>query len=211
MKYEHILVTHFKQRCSLIWCEQTNKAAWIDPGGDIELLIESTKNKDLTFEKILLTHGHGDHIAGAKQLAEYYHIPIIGPESADTFLFEALPAQCQMMQLPLCDVFFPDQWLTDGELVTLGHETLQVMHCPGHTPGHVIFVSRSANTLFGGDVLFYESIGRTDFMLSSYDTLIESIKHKLFMLPDDMIVVPGHGHLTTIGHEKIHNPYVKIK
>lgn len=209
MKYEHILVTNFAQRCSLIWCEQTRSAAWIDPGGDVKKLIAHAEKKELEFKKVILTHGHADHIAGAKPLAEHYGIPIVGPHHDDKFLFDALPVQCQMFGLPQTPAFLPTKWLRDHDTLIIGQEKLSVLHCPGHTPGHVVLVSHKENVAFCGDVLFKQSIGRTDFPLSNHADLIHSIKTKLFTLPDNTIVVPGHGELTTIGDEKAHNPFLK--
>ncbi len=208
MKYRIIPVTDYQQNCSLLWCEHTLKAALIDPGGEIERLLDVVRHEGVTVEKVLLTHGHMDHVGAARAIAQRLSVPVIGPHLEDVFWLQSLPQQAQMFGFPHVDVLHPDQWLTDGETVTVGEITLLVLHCPGHTPGHVVFYHAASKTAFVGDVLFQGSIGRTDFPRGDYDTLIDSIVNKLFPLGDDVTFIPGHGPCSTFGHERRHNPFV---
>ena len=208
MKYRIIPVTSYQQNCSLIWCEQSNKAALIDPGGDIEQLLDAVKQQGVVLEKLLLTHGHLDHVGGTQQLAEQLQLPIIGPHRADEFWLQALPQQSQRFGFPDTPPLKTDQWLEDGEQITVGEQSLQVIHCPGHTPGHVVFHHQAAQLAFVGDVLFQGSIGRTDFPQGDYDTLINSIRNKLLPLGDEVTFIPGHGPCSTLGHERKFNPFL---
>ena len=209
MKYKIIPVTAYQQNCSLIWCENTNKAALIDPGGDIEVLLAQVDELGLQLEKILLTHGHLDHVGGAKQIAIKLEVPIIGPHQADAFWLQSLPKQSEMFGFAYIDAFEPDQWLEEGETIKVGDVELSVLHCPGHTPGHVVFYSEADGLVFVGDVLFQGSIGRTDFPQGDYDSLITSIKEKLLPLGDDVMFVPGHGPMSSLGHERQNNPFLQ--
>jgi glyoxylase-like metal-dependent hydrolase (beta-lactamase superfamily II) len=208
LKYRVIPVTDYQQNCSLVWCSETHKAALIDPGGETELLMRAVREERVQLEKLLLTHGHLDHVGGAQELAEQLNIPIIGPHQADAFWLEALPSQAEMFGFPDLDVVTPSRWLLDGEQVTVGNEVFDVIHCPGHTPGHVIFYNAASSIAFTGDVLFQNSIGRTDFPKGSYEALISSIKEKLLPLGDDVIFVPGHGPNSTFGEERKNNPFL---
>ena len=209
MKFSIIPVTPYQQNCSLIWCEATGKAALVDPGGDVERLLQEVERQEVTLEKILLTHGHLDHVGGALELSGQLGLPILGPQEEDTFLLESLPGQAQMFGFPPTQAFLPDQWLRHGELVTVGELTLDVIHCPGHTPGHIVFMSQEARIAFVGDVLFMGSIGRTDFPRGNHAALIQSIRERLFPLGDDIRFIPGHGPMSTFGHERLTNPYVR--
>ena len=209
MKYQVIPVTPYQQNCSLIWSEKTNKAALIDPGGDVDLLLANIERRAVELEKILLTHGHIDHVGAARQMADKLNLPIIGPHLADAFWLDLLPRQAEMFGFAPLDSFIPDQWLEHGMTVTVGDVDLSVLHCPGHTPGHVVFYSAKDKLAFVGDVLFKGSIGRTDFPQGDYDTLINSIKEKLLPLGDDVIFVPGHGPLSSFGAERISNPFLQ--
>lgn len=208
MKYQIIPVTPFQQNCSLVWCEQTLKAAVIDPGGNIDRILDAVREHGLTLEKILLTHGHIDHVGGAAKLAEQQRLPIIGPHVADKMWLEQLPIQSQKFGFPASAAFEPSQYLQDGDEVTVGNSVLKVFHCPGHTPGHVVFWSEADKLAFVGDVLFRGSIGRTDFPGSSYQALIDSISHKLWPLGNDTRFVPGHGPMSTFAEERQSNPFV---
>lgn len=208
MKHIVIPVTPYQQNCSLIWCEATRRAALIDPGGDEDRLLAAVEQHGLQLEKLLLTHGHRDHAGAAGLLSEQLGIPIEGPHEEDAFLLEALPQQSVLFGFPHVDAFLPDRWLHDGDRVTVGELELQVLHCPGHTPGHVVFFQPEAWMAFVGDVLFKGSIGRTDFERGNYRALIESIRGKLWPLGDDVVFVPGHGALSSFGQERRSNPFV---
>ncbi|BBB25422.1 MBL fold metallo-hydrolase [Amphritea japonica] len=208
MKYSIIPVTPFQQNCTLLWCEQSKKVAVVDPGGDIEKVLEKIADLGLTLEKILLTHAHIDHAGGTAELAKQTGVPIEGPHIGDKFWIDALSQQSQMFGFPQVEMFTPDRWLEDGDSLTVGEETLQVLHCPGHTPGHVVFYSIESQLAQVGDVLFQGSIGRTDFPQGDHDTLIGSIREKLFPLGDEVAFIPGHGPMSTLGHERQTNPFV---
>jgi glyoxylase-like metal-dependent hydrolase (beta-lactamase superfamily II) len=208
MQYRIIPVTPFEQNCSLIWCEQTRKAAVVDPGGDLNRILAAVKEEGVTLEKILLTHAHIDHAGGTGELAESQHLPIIGPHKGDDFWIQGLPQQAAMFGFKPAKMFTPDRWLEDGESVQVGNVTLSVIHCPGHTPGHVVFFDPASKLAIVGDVLFNGSIGRTDFPGGNHQQLIDSIKQKLFVLGDDIDFIPGHGPMSTFGNEKKFNPFV---
>lgn len=209
MKYLNIPVTAFSQNCSVIWDDETQHAAVVDPGGDADTLIAVLAEHNLTPSQILLTHGHLDHAGAAAELAAHYHIPIVGPHPLDAFWLDNLPAQSRMFGLPECAPLTPDRWLEEGQTVQLGTVTLEVMHCPGHTPGHIVFFDRAGRLLISGDVIFSGGVGRTDFPQSSHSDLIAAIKTKLLPLGDDVTFIPGHGPLSTLGRERLSNPFLQ--
>lgn len=211
MRYTIIPVTPYEQNCTLLVCEKTRQAALVDPGGDLDILLETVKQQGVTLESILVTHGHLDHVGGVAALSQKLSLPIIGPHVEDEFWIQALPEQCRMFGFPKSDSFVPSRWLKDGDSVEVGNEKLQVIHCPGHTPGHVVFHSASANLAIVGDVLFKGSIGRTDFPKGDYQTLINSIQLKLWPLGKDVAFIPGHGPMSTFGEEMRSNPFVKVR
>ncbi|MGD8164372.1 MBL fold metallo-hydrolase [Pantoea sp. FN0307] len=208
MDYHIITVTAFAQNCSLIWCSETHEAALVDPGGDAELIKQQVEAKKVTITAILLTHGHLDHVGAAAELAAYYGVEIIGPHKLDAFWLEALPTQSQMFGLAECAPLTPDRWLEEGETVQVGNATLEVLHCPGHTPGHIVFYHRAGRLLISGDVIFNGGVGRTDFPQGSHQALIDSIKNKLLPLGDNITFIPGHGPISTLGRERISNPFL---
>lgn len=208
LSYLTVPVTAFQQNCSLIWDEQTRQAAVIDPGGDLDELLAQVKRLDLKLEQIWLTHAHIDHAGGTGELASRLDLPIIGPHPGDQFWIDALPQQSQMFGFPQALAFTPTRWLHEGDTVTLGSHTVQVRHCPGHTPGHVVFYSPDLQRAFVGDVLFAGSIGRTDFPKGDFDQLIASIKTKLWPLGDETVFIPGHGPESSFGRERKSNPFV---
>ncbi|EAS64307.1 MULTISPECIES: MBL fold metallo-hydrolase [Photobacterium] len=208
LKYQIVPVTPFQQNCSIIWCDETNQAAIVDPGGDIEQLTKVVDELGLTVTQLILTHGHLDHVGGTAPLAQSLNVPVIGPHKDDEFWLQGLPRQSEMFGFPMTEAFEPTQWLNDGDEIHVGNQTLQVLHTPGHTPGHVILFSNDANVAFVGDVLFKGGIGRTDFPRGDHPTLINAIKTKLWPLGDDVTFVPGHGPLSTFGHERATNPFV---
>ena len=210
MNIEIIPVTAFQQNCSLIWDDKKN-AAIIDPGGEADKLIKRIEELGLNLQAILLTHGHLDHVGAAEKVKQQFNVPILGSNSKDDYWFKGLPQQSEKFGM-LFEVatFEPDRWLDkEGEILTIGDFTFEVLHLPGHTPGHIGFIEHQKRVAFTGDVLFKSGIGRTDFPGGSYDEIIDSIREKLYRLDDDMIIVPGHGPYTTIGIEKQTNPYVK--
>ncbi|GAA5443223.1 hydroxyacylglutathione hydrolase GloC [Microbulbifer sp. NBRC 101763] len=211
LQFHSVPVTPFQQNCTLLWCEDSKRAAVVDPGGDIDKILAAVEERGLKLEKILLTHGHLDHVGGTAALAGQLQLPIEGPHQDDNFWIEQLPMQAQMFGFPAVEVFTPDRWLEQGDTVTVGEEELEVYHCPGHTPGHVVFFHRPSNLALVGDVLFSGSIGRTDFPQGDHDTLIRSIKERLWPLGDEVRFVPGHGPMSTFGQERKTNPFVADK
>jgi glyoxylase-like metal-dependent hydrolase (beta-lactamase superfamily II) len=203
-----IPVTPFAQNCSLVWCSRTGSGAVIDPGGDLDRVLEAARKGNVRLEKILLTHAHIDHAGGAAELARDLKLPIVGPHRGDQFWIEGLPEQGRMFGVGRSETFVPDTWLDEGDRVQFGDVEFDVRHCPGHTPGHVVFFNPAQRIAFVGDVLFAGSIGRTDFPGGDFDTLIRSIRDKLFVLGDDVRFVPGHGPMSTFGDERRTNPFV---
>ncbi len=201
-------VTPLQQNCTIVWCAKTNKAAVIDPGGEVPRLLKALADQDLTLEKIWITHGHLDHAGGAAALQEATGVPIEGPHPDDQFWIDDIGVNGARWGMPDARSFTPDRWLGDGDVVTLGETEFEVVHCPGHTPGHVVFFHRQARFAQVGDVLFKGSIGRTDFPRGNFDDLIASITGKLWPLGGEVQFVPGHGPMSTFGAERKSNPYV---
>lgn len=201
-------VTPLQQNCTTVWCTATQKAAVIDPGASGEAILGEIGRRGLTLDQIWITHGHLDHAGGAADLQERSGAPIIGPHPADQFWIEGIPQQGQMYGLPDARSFTPTRWLAGGDVLTLGDTTWQVRHCPGHTPGHVIFFNEASRFAQVGDVLFQGSVGRTDFPQSDHQSLIQSIVTQLWPLGDDVTFVPGHGPISTFGAERRSNPFV---
>ena len=208
LKYKIVPVTPFEQNCTLLWCTETHKAAVVDPGGDLDRILAAAEDEGVILEKVLLTHAHIDHAGGTAELAKSAGLPIEGPHKDDNFWIQGLAMQAQMFGFPAPEVFTPNRWLEDGDTVTVGNETLEVLHTPGHTPGHVVFFHRGSKLAQVGDLLFNGSIGRTDFPKGDYNTLIHSIREKLFPLGDDVSFICGHGPMSTFGQERATNPFV---
>jgi glyoxylase-like metal-dependent hydrolase (beta-lactamase superfamily II) len=208
MQYKIIPVTPYQQNCTLFWCDKTREAAIIDPGGDTRQVVNQLNVLELKATQILLTHGHIDHAGGANELAKILGIPIIGPHREDAFLLESMSQQAVMFGFGSSEACKPDQWLDQGDEITIGEEKLEVHHCPGHTPGHVVFFHRATQIAQVGDVLFNGSIGRTDFPRGDYATLIHSIRNRLWPLGDEVRFIPGHGPESTFGEERRSNPFV---
>ncbi len=208
LRYQTIPVTAFEQNCSIVWDDDTRRAAIIDPGGDVDVLIDAAKQLGVTLEQIWLTHAHIDHAGATAELAEKLKLPITGPHPGDQFWIDLLPQQGTMFGMPNTRAFTPDRWLKDKDTVELAGHVLDVRHCPGHTPGHVVFHSPEMKRAFVGDVLFAGSIGRTDFPQGDHATLISSIRERLWPMGDDTVFIPGHGPESTFGRERKTNPYV---
>ncbi|MBD1558331.1 MBL fold metallo-hydrolase [Vibrio sp. S9_S30] len=208
LQYRVVPVTSFQQNCSIVWCDVTMEAIVVDPGGDVPKLEAMIRDLGVKIVKIVLTHGHLDHVGGTEELARSHNVDIIGPHKADNFWLQGLEGQSQMFGFPLTEAFEPTTWLDEGDIVTFGQEQLDVLHTPGHTPGHVILHSQASQTAFVGDVLFHGGVGRTDFPQGDFNTLIRSIKEKLWPLGDDVKFVPGHGPESTFGRERATNPFV---
>jgi glyoxylase-like metal-dependent hydrolase (beta-lactamase superfamily II) len=201
-------VTPYQQNCSLVWCTRTSRGAVIDPGGEVARLKQAIAANGVTLEKVLLTHGHLDHASGATGLARAFGVPVEGPHLDDLFLLEGLGRNAKRPGFADAEDCVPDRWLGDGDTVGFGEVELGVRHCPGHTPGHVVFFHSGARVAFVGDVLFKGSVGRCDLPRGNHDQLVESITTRLWPLGDDMQFVPGHGPMSTFGWERKTNPFV---
>ena len=207
MRVAIVPVTPLQQNCSLIWCTATMKGALVDPGGDLDRLKEALAKTGVTLEKILVTHGHLDHCGMAGELAKELGVPIEGPHEEDRFWIAQLDDDGPRWNME-AHSFEPDRWLENGDKVTVGDLELDVYHCPGHTPGHVVFHHAPSQFAVVGDVLFQGSIGRTDFPRGDLRTLIDSITGRLWPLGDETTFVPGHGPVSTFGDERRSNPFV---
>ena len=208
LRYQTVPVTPFQQNCSLLWCDSTMEAAVIDPGGDLERILAEAKRLGLQLKQILLTHAHIDHAGGSAALSRALDLPIVGPHEGDQFWIDGLEQQGKRFGFAGAETFTPTRWLHDGDTVQVGNSQLSMRHCPGHTPGHVVFHSAEAQRAFVGDVLFAGSIGRTDFPQGDHDTLINSIRQRLWPMGDDTVFIPGHGPESTFGRERKSNPFV---
>ena len=208
LKYKIIPVTHYQQNCTLIWCDKSNKAALIDPGGDVKKLLAVVESQGVELEKIILTHGHMDHVGATAELIERLNLPVEGPHMEDMFWINMLDRQAEMMGFAPVNNFTPERFLEQGDRVRVGDEILNVRFTPGHTPGHIVFYHTDSRTVWVGDVLFQGAVGRTDFPRGDFDMLAASIRRELWSLPKDTIFVPGHGPLGTIGEEMENNPFV---
>jgi len=211
MKVSIIPVTPFQQNCSLLVCEKTNRAALVDAGGDIDVLVGQLEKLGVQLEKLLVTHGHMDHCGGTAAIAKRFGVPIEGPHVDDKFLIDEVEKSAARYGFRDVAPFTPDRWLVGGDMVRVGDIELQVRHCPGHTPGHVIFFSDEYRLAMVGDVLFQGSIGRTDLPRGDHDTLLNSICTQLWPLGDDVTFIPGHGPTSTFGEERETNPFVADK
>jgi len=202
-----IPVTLFEQNCTLIWCEATRKAVVIDPGGDVEKIRAAIKETKVTVEKIWLTHGHIDHVGGAAELRDALKVQIEGPHIADKYLLDNVVSSGARFGMTGVRNFGPDRWLDEGEQVSIGELTFDILHCPGHSPGSVVFYNKDMRFAHVGDVLFSGSVGRTDLPGGDHATLLRSIETELLTLPDETVVYPGHGPATTVGAERRSNPF----
>jgi hydroxyacylglutathione hydrolase len=208
-------VTPFQQNCAILWDDESKRALVIDPGGDVDRILDAIGQTGVTVERILLTHGHLDHAGGAAELAEVLRdraggsaVPIDGPDRRDKFLLDGIAEQAAGYGFKARSVT-PDRWLTEGESVLLGPHRFDVLHCPGHTPGHLVYVNHAARFALVGDVLFQGSVGRTDFPYGDHATLIQGIMDKLLPLGDDFSFLCGHGPGSSIGQERRTNPFLR--
>lgn len=204
-----IPVTPLQQNCSLVWCERQMTGAVVDPGGDIDRIVAAIGEVGVTIEKIVLTHGHFDHAAGAADLRDQLGVPIEGPHEADAFLLNDLEAQGPRFGIEGARNVVPDKWLDEGETLTIAGLPFDIFHCPGHSPGSLVYVQRENRFALMGDVLFRGSIGRTDFAYGDHDALISAIKTKILPLGDDITFICGHGQPSTIGDEREMNPFIR--
>ena len=220
LKAAIVPVTPFQQNCAILWQEPDKRAVVIDPGGEVPRILEAIAKLGVRVERILLTHGHIDHAGGAAALREALEqaggtdqaaatVPIEGPDQRDRFLLEGLETQAGMFGMSGVQNVLPDRWLAEGDAVQIGDQTFEVLHCPDHTPGHVVFVNQAASFAIVGDVLFSGSVGRTDFPYGDHAALIRAIKHKLLPLGDDVAFICGHGPGSTIGAQRRTNPFVR--
>ncbi len=201
-------VTPFRQNCTLLWCTKTMAGAVVDPGGDLAVIERTVAQHQVRIEKILLTHGHLDHAGGAAALARAMSVPVEGPHEDDAFLLDGLAEQGIRYGFSGSEACRPERWLGDGDSVHFGDIELGVRHCPGHTPGHVVFYHAGVKLALVGDVLFKGSVGRSDLPRGDHAQLVRSIAERLWPLGDDMRFVPGHGAMSTFGWERKTNPFV---
>ena len=204
-----IPVTAFQQNCSVIFDRETKAGAVIDPGGDVDRILAALEEHGVKVEKIVLTHGHIDHVGGAADLAERLSVPVLGPHEADRPLLERVEQQAREFGVGDVRTVEPDTWLSEGDDLTMVGRSFQILHCPGHAPGHLVFFDPELRFAISGDVLFAGSVGRTDLPGGNHETLIASIRDKMLPLGDDVTFLPGHGPASTIGHERRTNPYLR--
>jgi hydroxyacylglutathione hydrolase len=216
LKAAIVAVTPFQQNCTLVWEEPDKRALVIDPGGEVPLILEAIREQGVSPERILLTHGHIDHAGGAAELKEALEaeadassVPIEGPDARDQFLLQGLEAQAARFGMTGIRNVVPDRFLAEGDEIALGSHRFAVLHCPGHTPGHLVFVNQEKRFALVGDVIFRGSVGRTDFPYGDHAALIRAIREKLLPLGDDFSFICGHGPGSTLGAERRTNPFLR--
>lgn len=209
LKAAIVPVTPFEQNCTLVWDDETKRGAVVDPGGDVARIASAIEQVGITVEKIVITHGHVDHVAGVAELKQRLRVPVEGPHRGDAELIARLPEIAANYGFGRVETFTPDRWLDEGDTVEMGGLVFDVLHCPGHSPGSVVFVQKENGFALVGDVLFRGSVGRTDLPGGDTDTLIASITDKLLPLGDEVAFICGHGPTSTIGHERETNPFLR--
>lgn len=209
MDYKIITVTPFAQNCTLLICPETQRAALVDPGGEPERIMAAIKESGVQVESILLTHGHIDHIGAVAPIKRALDVPVIGPERSDAFLIDNVAEFARAFQFEPPEPFIPDRWLAEGDEISVGNQRFDVLHCPGHAPGHVVFVNHATRFIQMGDVLFKGAVGRTDLPGGDMSVLLDSITRKIMPLGDDYTFLPGHGPMSTLGEERANNPFLK--
>ena len=211
LQFEIMPVTPFRQNCTLLWDDESGQAVLTDVGGDVAHVLQETAKRQLQLQAVWLTHGHLDHAGGVADLLKQQAVPVWGPHADDGYLLESLPqttASYASYGFPIAEAFVPDGWLSEGGKLKVGAYEFDVLHIPGHTPGHVVFYCAAEKLLIAGDVLFYESIGRTDFPRGNHQQLLASITQKLWPLGGDTTFLPGHGAHSNFAHERRTNPFV---
>lgn len=202
-------VTGFQQNCSIIFDKATRKGAVVDPGGDVDVILDAVAKHGVEVELVALTHGHLDHVGGAAELSERLGVQVIGPHRDDQKLLDRVEEQARQFGVDGLRSVTPDRWLEEGDTLDMAGRSFEVLHCPGHAPGHVVFFDRDLRFAISGDVLFAGSVGRTDLPGGDHETLIASIRDKMLPLGDDVSFLPGHGPASTIGHERKTNPFLR--
>lgn len=204
-----IPVTPFQQNCTILFDEELKNGVVVDPGGEVDRIRRAIDENGIAVEAIWLTHGHIDHAGGAMDLKDALSVPLIGPHEDDRELLANLENQARMFGLDQSvRNVTPDRYLSEGETVSFGDHVFEVLHCPGHAPGHVVFFNRKARFAHVGDVLFNGSVGRTDLPGGDHDALIRSIREKLLPLGDDIGFLCGHGPGGRFGDERRSNPFL---
>lgn len=206
--YTAVAVTCFMENCILLWNRENRKGVAVDPGGDFQVIRKNIQSRGIELQAVLLTHGHLDHIGAVRECAEFFHIPVIGPSEADQFWLQSTRRQSLMLNLPEVPPLQPEKYLADGEIINFDGLSIQALHTPGHTPGHMCYYIRETELCLTGDLIFCGSVGRTDFPGGDLDDLLKSIREKIMVLPDNTVLLPGHGPATTVAGERESNPFI---
>ena len=201
-------VTEFQQNCSIAYDDQTKNGVVVDPGGDLEKIAQAVANLEVKVQAIWLTHGHLDHAGSAEAAKKEFGVDIIGPHADDKMLLDNIEMAAVNYDLTGFFNAKPDRWLSSGDSLQVDEHEFEVRHCPGHAPGHVIFINHANKIILMGDVLFQGSIGRTDLPGGNHQQLLNSIRDQVLTLDDDYQFICGHSAPSTIGHERKTNPFL---